>query len=74
MGEGPAHEAQHVRDNAGHIGTGIVMDRNDTPHERAVTLSLHGHIKVSDGSTIVLCIDGDARVLECQYQQSVNVK
>jgi hypothetical protein len=32
-------------------------------------LSLDGGMKVSEGSTIVLCIDGDIRVLEQQHQK-----
>jgi len=32
-----------------------------------------GSIKVSEGSTIVLCLDGDVQVLKCQQQQFIIV-
>jgi len=32
-----------------------------------------GSIKVSDGTTIVLCLDDDVKVLKCQQQQLINV-
>jgi hypothetical protein len=40
------HGAQHVLDSADHMGMGIVMQHEETPHGHAGTLSLDGNIKV----------------------------
>jgi hypothetical protein len=35
----------------------------DTPHQSVRTLSLDGNMKrISDGHTLILCVDGDVRV------------
>jgi hypothetical protein len=39
-------------------GTGIVME-HDTHHEHVGMLSLHGSMKVLEGSAKVLCVDDD---------------
>jgi hypothetical protein len=41
-----------------------VMQHDDTPHEQIGILSLDGSTEVLEGSTIVLCSDGDIGVLE----------
>jgi hypothetical protein len=69
----PTHEVQHVFDNAGHMGTGVVIQHNDTPHEDARMLCLDGGTKVWQGSTIQLCTDGDVRVRKCQHEQSTDL-
>jgi hypothetical protein len=48
------------------MGTAIVMQLDHTPHEPAGILSCDGGKKVLEGFAIMLCIDGDVRVLECQ--------
>jgi hypothetical protein len=49
------------------MGTGVDVQCNDTPHEHAGMLSLDSLLlKVSEGSTVVLCINGRVRVLEHQ--------
>jgi hypothetical protein len=48
IGDGPAHGAQRVLDNADHMGTGIVHN-DDTPREHDGTLSLEEGTKVPGG-------------------------
>jgi hypothetical protein len=55
---------QHLPAYPGHMGMGIVVQHNDTPHENARTLSLDGSTKVSKSYTVPLSTDGDVRVLE----------
>lgn len=43
----------------------------DTPHENVGTLSVDGSMKISEGSTTVLWVDGDVRVHEWKHQQAV---
>jgi hypothetical protein len=50
-----------------------VMQHNYSPCEHAGIISLYGNTKVSEDSTIVLCIGGDVKVLEHQHQQSIDV-
>jgi hypothetical protein len=59
----PAHELQRILDNAGHMGTGILMQHDHTPREHARTLSLDGGTKVSADSKVAFFADSDARVL-----------
>lgn len=46
----------------------------DTPPEHVRTLSVDGSTNVSEGSTVVLFIDGDVRVLEHQHHRSIDIK
>jgi hypothetical protein len=61
-------------DSAAHMWSGTVIQYDDTPCNHVGMLSLVGNTKVSKNSTMMLCIDGDVRFLECQYQQSNGVK
>jgi hypothetical protein len=36
--------------------------------------TMKSFINIPDTSVVILCIDGDVRVLECQYQESADVK
>jgi hypothetical protein len=69
----PEHGAQCVLDSACHMGTGVVVQHNDTPCEHAGTLSLDDGTVVLEGSTLALFVDGDVRVLACQHQWSSDV-
>jgi hypothetical protein len=46
------------------MGTGIVVPYSDTPCDLVRMLLLDGSMKVSEGSTVVLCIDGAIKDLE----------
>lgn len=47
------------------MGTGVDMQWNESPHKDAAMLSLDDLLlKVSEGPTLVLNIDGGVRVLE----------
>jgi hypothetical protein len=67
-------EWQHVLDNVGHLGMGIVMQHSGNCHEHARMHTLDGGTKVSEDSTIALCVGANVMVLECQHQQSIDVK
>jgi hypothetical protein len=43
------------------------MQHDATPHTHAGTLSFHGGMKVLEGSTTVLCTDGDVSINEGLY-------
>jgi hypothetical protein len=42
----------------------VVKEHYGIPHERATTLFRGGSMKVLEGSTVAVCVDGDVRVLE----------
>jgi hypothetical protein len=46
--------------------TGTILQYDDTPHEHARLLSLDGGLKVLEGSTEMLCVCRNVRVLESQ--------
>jgi hypothetical protein len=48
------------------------MQHGDTPYEHARMLSLDGGTKVSEDSTIALCIESDVRILEYQQKQFIS--
>jgi len=43
------------------------MQHDDTPHTRVGALPFDGGVKVLEGSTTVLCTDGDVSINEGQY-------
>jgi hypothetical protein len=57
----PGHVVCHVLDSAGLVAMAVDMQHGDTPCEHATVLSLDGGMKVSEGSTEALCVDGDVR-------------
>lgn len=59
----PVHGAQNAVDSTGHMGTGVVMQYDGTFSEPTRMLSSDDSTKVSEGSTLVLCVGGDVRIL-----------
>jgi hypothetical protein len=47
-----------------------VMHHSDNPHEHPGMFSLYAGTKVSEDYTVVLCVDGDVRVLEPSAQRN----
>jgi hypothetical protein len=52
------------------MGMGFLMQHEDTCHKHARILSPDGDTKISESSTVMLCLDTNVRVLECLYQQN----
>lgn len=57
-------------DSAGHMGTGFVVQCVDTFCEHVRILSLDCDRKVLEGSTEVMCITDDVRILQCWMHHS----
>jgi hypothetical protein len=58
-------------DSVGHMGTEVVVQHDDTPRENAGALSLDSGKKISDSSTVTLCVDGGVRILQFQHQRPI---
>lgn len=48
-------------------GSVFVMQHDDTPHTHVGVLPFDGGVKVLEGSTTVMCIDGDVSINEGLY-------
>jgi hypothetical protein len=68
--DGPAPGLQCILHNAGQMGMMIVIQYSDTPHEYTKIISSDGNVKVSEDSTLKLCIDADVKMLECQHEHT----
>jgi hypothetical protein len=52
------------------MGMGLVLQHCETSHEHARTLSVNGGMKISDVSTLILCVDSGVRVENPRNQES----
>jgi hypothetical protein len=53
---------QNVLDNAGHMGMGVVVQHSDILCRPGGMLSLDGDTKVSEGTMVMVHIDGDGEL------------